>query len=53
MMLIKEILKQQQPKVYKRLKVKTVSEGLKKLDYENMMKHSSYKRTRGGIRQVR
>ncbi|WP_297520480.1 hypothetical protein [uncultured Clostridium sp.] len=52
-MLIKEMLKQQQAEVHRRLKVRTVSESFKKSDYENMMKHSSYKRTRGGIRQVR
>ncbi|MGL4761867.1 MAG: hypothetical protein ACRCWG_10505 [Sarcina sp.] len=55
-MKIKDILKQQQPEVYnrlKKLKVKTVNEDLTKSDFENMMKHSSYRRGRGGIRQVR
>lgn len=54
-MLIKEIIKEQQPEVHKKLKLryKTINENLTEKDFENMMKHSSYKRSRGGLRQVR
>ena len=45
-------VKQQQLKD-KRNTIKTNNENLKEFDYENMMKHSSYRRGKGGIRQVR
>lgn len=32
-------------------KVKTVNENLRLEDFENLMKHSSYRRTKGGIKQ--
>lgn len=40
------------PEVQKR-KIKTINENLRQEDFENMMKHSSYKRGKGGIKQVR
>lgn len=55
-MLIADLVKEQQPEVHKKLiktKNKTVNENLTKEDFENMMKHSSYRRGRGGLRQVR
>lgn len=56
-MRVKNILKEQQPEVYnrlKKLKVKTINENLSHEDFENLMKHSSYRRGSGGAkRQVR
>lgn len=53
-MLIADLVKEQQPEVHKKLnKIKTVNENLTEEDFENMMKHSSYRRGRGGLRQVR
>lgn len=56
-MLIADLVKEQQPEVHKKMikakKVKTVNEILTEKDFENMMKHSSYKRGKGGLRQVR
>lgn len=34
-------------------KLKSRNEELTHEDYENLMKHSSYKRTKGGLRQIR
>ena len=57
-MKIEEILKVTQEKEYKKLKkrrnpYKTINENLSHRDFENMMKHTSYKRGSGGaIRQV-
>lgn len=51
---IREILKNTQPGAYKKLKKSYEGENLSHNDFENLMKHSSYKRGAGGaIRQVR
>lgn len=34
-------------------KIKTKGEELTYEDYENLMRHSSYKRVKGGMRQIR
>lgn len=53
---IKDILEAKQPKEFMKLNVKLykpISEDLSRKDYENMMKHSSYKRnSRGALKQV-
>lgn len=53
---IKDIVKRTQPDTYSKLKPNRKRHSKKKLterDYEELMKHSSYKRTGGAIRQVR
>lgn len=56
-MKIKEIVKETQPKTYSKLKSHKKKHSKKELtdkDYEELMKHSSYKRGSGGaIRQVK
>lgn len=54
---VKDIIKETQPDTYSKLKANKKrhykKEKLAKRDYEELMKHSSYKRTGGAIRQVR
>lgn len=58
-MIIGKIIKEAQPKEYSKLKKNknkkhSKQQKLTEKDYENLMKHSSYKRCSGGaIRQVR
>lgn len=54
-MKIGNIVKEQQPEVHKKLESERVKkkEHLSFRDYENLMGHSSYRRGRGGLRQVR
>lgn len=55
-MKIKDIVKRTQPDTYSKLKPnkkRHSKERLTERDYEELMKHSSYKRTGGAIRQVR
>ena len=55
-MKIKDIVKRTQPDTYSKLKPnrkRHSKEKLTKRDYEKLMKHSSYKRTGGAIRQIR
>ena len=52
-----DIIKETQPDTYSKLKFNkkrhSKKENLTIRDYEELMKHSSYKRTGGAIRQVR
>lgn len=54
---VKDIIKETQPDTYSKLKFNkkrhSKKENLTIRDYEELMKHSSYKRTGGAIRQVR
>lgn len=54
---VKDIIEETQPDTYSKLKPNkkrhSKKEKLAKRDYEELMKHSSYKRTGGAIRQVR
>lgn len=54
---VREIIKETQPDTYSRLKDNkkrhSKKEKLTKRDCEELMKHSSYKRTGGAIRQIR
>jgi hypothetical protein len=51
---IKDIVKRTQPDTYSKLKPKKHSkEKLTERDCEELMRHSSYRRTGGAIRQVR
>ena len=54
---VKDIIKETQPDTYSKLKFNkkrhSKKENLTIRDYEELMKHSSYKRAGGAIRQVR
>lgn len=56
-MKVKDIIEETQPDTYSKLKPNkkrhSKKEKLTKRDYEELMKHSSYKRTGGAIRQVK
>lgn len=56
-MKVKDIIKETQPDTYSKLKANenkhSKKEKLTKRDYEELMKHSSYRKTGGAIRQVR
>lgn len=53
-MKIKDIVKRTQPDTYSKLKPKKHSkEKLTERDCEELMRHSSYRRTGGAIRKVR
>jgi hypothetical protein len=48
-----DILREQQPELYKLFNCRRENKNLSFSDYKNMMKHSSYKRVQGAIRQVK
>lgn len=53
---VKDIIEETQPDTYSKLKPNKKRHSKEKLterDYEELMRHSSYKRTGGAIRQVR
>ncbi|WP_370773391.1 hypothetical protein [Clostridium sp.] len=55
-MKIKDIVKRTQPDTYSKLnpnRKKHSKEKLTERDYEELMRHSSYRRTGGAIRRVR
>lgn len=54
-MIIEDILKARDPRLYKRLKSikKEKKEKLSERDIKELMFHSSYKRHKGAIKQVR
>ncbi|MBN7575424.1 MULTISPECIES: hypothetical protein [Clostridium] len=52
-MIIEKILKERDPKTYKKLDAIKKKEKLSERDIKELMSHSSYKRHKGAIKQVK